>query len=524
MNISENLKYKLILKNRLTEAILTEGAKDVLTKKQGYDESVGDYLIEVAGKLAIWLGNAIINQEIIEMNSGQGHWAQGLTRTEFAGKMSKMYIRQKYGNWITEIMDWIKHPLVEKQDLSKLTLLEALSKSREFHKELAAIGGDIDFKEENEIVKRYPSDDGSEYYWVKIDSNFCDKESQRMGHCGRSARGNILYSLRSIKPYGKGHTISDSHVTIAYKPEDKKILQAKGKKNQKPSERYFPYIFDFIKYLAENDQFLGFGSEYASDEDYGWDEMTKEQIDYLYKLNPEIFSSYREKKMLIKMGYDITLPSGVVDIKIPVSYMKYYINNKHYYDKIFQDYLSGDYYQDNYDSHGWEYVNYSSENEKRILTIIKHFISIGDAGDLTNEDLDEMSFESVLKSYFSADLENTDLRNVINGSYEQCLGDARYSAVIDGIKNALETYGTVIELNDEGAIIRLDVMEYLENRMNDDVLNELLDEKDGDLAEAFETAVYEEFVSVPTLSIDDQSYCESDNFNDILSERLGEID
>jgi hypothetical protein len=82
----------------------------------------------------------------------------------------------------------------------------------------------------------------------------------------------------------------------------------------------------------------------------------------------------------------------------------------------------------------------------------------------------------------------------------------------------------VIELNDEGAIIRVDVMEYLENRMNDDVLNELLDEKDGDLAEAFETAVYEEFVSVPTLSIDDQSYCKSDNFNDILSERLGEID
>jgi hypothetical protein len=530
MNISEDIKYKLILKERvrerLNEILLTEGAKDVLTKKQGYDESVGDYLIELAGKLAVWVGNGIINQEVNEMNSGGGHWAQGLSRMEFAAKISKLYIRQKYSGPITEIMDWIKHPLVEKQDLSKMSLLEALSKSREFHKELEAVGGDIDFKEENEIVKKYPSEDGSEYYWVKIDSNFCDKESKRMGHCGRSARGNILYSLRSIKPYGKGHTISDSHVTIAFNPNDRKILQAKGKKNQKPSERYFPYIFDFIKYLAENNLFLGFGSEYASDEDYGWDDMTKEQIDYLYKFNPDIFSSYRGKKMLIKMGYDITLPSGIVDIKIDVDDLGDYINNIKYNDNIFTKYLGGDYHHSyGYDSNdGWSYVNYNSENENRILSMIRGHVGSGDAGDMTMDDLDSNSFEGILKQYFSQDVDVSELRDIINKSYEQCLGDAQYLNVIKGIKSALEEYGEVQQLNDEGAIIRVDVLNILSANMEDDVLNQLMDDVNGDLVYAFRSAVVEGFIGGPKLYINEDSYCDSDNFNEILSDRLGEID
>ena len=527
MNISEDIKYKLILKERvrerLNEILLTEGAKDVLTKKQGYDEAVADYLIELAGKLAIWVGNGIINQEINEINSSGGHWAEGLSRMELVGKISKLYIRQKYSRWITEILDWIKHPLVGKQDLSKMTLLEALSKSREFHKELEAIGGDIDFKEENEIVKRYPSDDGSEYYWVKIDSNFCDKESERMGHCGRSGRGNILYSLRSIKPYGKGHTISDSHVTIAFNPNDRKILQAKGKKNQKPSERYFPYIFDFIKYLAENNLFLGFGSEYASDEDYDWDDMTKEQIDYLYKFNPDIFDSYSSKMMLKRKGYDIEMPNGVVDIKIDVDDLDDYINNIKYNDNIFRKYLSGDYTYDFYDSDGWSYVNYNSENENRILGIIRGYVESGDAGDMTMDDLDSNSFEGILKQYFSQDIDVTDLRDIINQSYAQCAGDAQYEGVINGIKSALEEYGEVQQLNDEGVIIRVDVLNILSADMADDDVNQLMDDADGDLVYAFRSAAVEGFISKPKLYINEDVYCSSRNFNEILSDRLGEL-
>ena len=527
MNISEDIKYKLILKERvrerLNEILLTEGAKDVLTKKQGYDEAVADYLIELAGKLAIWVGNGIINQEINEMNSSGGHWAEGLSRMELAGKISKLYIRQKYTGWITEILDWIRHPLVGKQDLSKMTLLEALSKSREFHKELKAIGGDIDFKEENEIVKRYPSDDGSEYYWVKIDSNFCDKESERMGHCGRSGSGNILYSLRSIKPYGKGHTISDSHVTIAYNPEENKILQAKGKKNQKPSERYFPYIFDFIKLMLENDSFLGFGSEYASNEDYGWGDMTKEQIDYVYKFNPDIFDSYSLKKMLKNMGYDVEMPNGVVDIEIDVDDLERFIINDRYFSGIFTKYLGGDYTYDYYDNDGWSYVNYNNENENIILGLIRGHVESGDAGDMTIDDLDGLTFESILKNYMSQDLDNYDLRDIINQSYEQCLGDAQYKEVISGIRSALEEYGEVKQLNDEGVIISLDVLKFLSDALMEDVLDTLLDEANSDLIYAFKHAVTEGYTDKPRLRISEDIYCNSNNFNEILSDRLGEL-
>ena len=64
-----------------------------------------------------------------------------------------------------------------------------------------------------------------------------------MGHCGRTGAGSLI-SLRSIRPYTEDKAITDSHVTIAYNKEDGLFYQSKGKRNAKPSEKYFPYIFD----------------------------------------------------------------------------------------------------------------------------------------------------------------------------------------------------------------------------------------------------------------------------------------
>jgi hypothetical protein len=59
--------------------------------------------------------------------------------------------------------------------------------------------------------------------------------------------------------------------------------------------------------------------------------------------------------------------------------------------------------------------------------------------------------------------------------------------------------------------------------MADDVLNELMDDADGDLVYAFRSAVVEGFISKPKLYINEDNYCNSDNFNEILSDRLGEL-
>ena len=121
-----------------------------------------------------------------------------------------------------------------------------------------------------------------------LPSNTCRLESSRMGHCGQSSYSDNLISFRSTFKNVNGEEINDSHITIGY--GDGLFYQVKGKQNKKPLEKYFPFVFDFIKSLVKGEiedlSFNGFASEYASKEDYGWEDMTKQELTELYELNP----------------------------------------------------------------------------------------------------------------------------------------------------------------------------------------------------------------------------------------------
>jgi hypothetical protein len=284
-----------------------EKTKEIITKKIGFSEELADYFISRSQKFAVWLADIILKEEL-------SNWA-GSKKEYFESKYAKVsHIGFNYNGGIRQILDWLQHPITPKQELRKLTFDEALEKAKKWHEELTVLGGDIDFKEpeKNQILKKYPvNSEGIEYYWVFIPSNYCDLESSRMGHCGRTGYGNTLISLRSVKPYGKGHTISDSHVTIAY-GSDGLFYQVKGKKNQKPNEKYQPYIFDLIKEMLtnqefkekfnENETFMGFGSEYDSKEDYGYGDMSTDQIRELYDIQPNLFDDANGYFMLFNAG------------------------------------------------------------------------------------------------------------------------------------------------------------------------------------------------------------------------------
>ena len=155
---------------------------------------------------------------------------------------------------ITGILDWLKSPNLPQQNLRELTFAEAERKSKIWHDELSVSGGDIDFTEpkENIVLKAYPKNEfGKTYYWVLLPSNTCRLESSRMGHCGQSGKSDNLISFRSDYVNSKGENINDSHITIAY--GDGYFYQVKGKQNKKPAEKYFPYIFDFIKSFVKGE-------------------------------------------------------------------------------------------------------------------------------------------------------------------------------------------------------------------------------------------------------------------------------
>ena len=92
-------------------------------------------------------------------------------------------------------------------------------------------------KEEQKVIK---FDDGA--FWYDLKSSYCTIEAERMGHCGQDDRAT-LYSLR--KKEGNQIIESKSYVTVA-KDEDGIVYQIKGRFNNAPEEKFWPYIAKFI--------------------------------------------------------------------------------------------------------------------------------------------------------------------------------------------------------------------------------------------------------------------------------------
>jgi hypothetical protein len=92
-------------------------------------------------------------------------------------------------------------------------------------------------QDEEEIEKIIDFPDG--FFWVDLKSDFCRKEGEQMGHCGKGMYGGNLYSLRD--PSGKPHVTIEKLDDILY--------QIKGKENDFPVDKYWPYIKYFLSHF-----------------------------------------------------------------------------------------------------------------------------------------------------------------------------------------------------------------------------------------------------------------------------------
>lgn len=238
---------------------------DIITKKIGLPDDIANYLIGRSEKYAVWFAD-ILKEDIIQ-STGRLVFAEQepfnqekrdlfFKSAKETGVLSRYNVFvNNYADNLTQIIDWLDHPLTPNQNLRAMSLLDAVQNSRHWHEQLEAKGGDINYvePEENILIKEYPKDkNGVIYYWVMIPSSFCQLESSRMGHCGRTSHESLI-SLRSKTPLKDDNYISDSHVTIAF-GNDGYFYQVKGKKNQKPSEKYYPYIDDLIITIIEGEE------------------------------------------------------------------------------------------------------------------------------------------------------------------------------------------------------------------------------------------------------------------------------
>lgn len=535
-----------------------EKAKTIITQKIGLNEDSANYLTSMSPKLAVWLADSILKYEIDDLTKGYNEAEKHLSDENKTSKdkikeyalsninLRSNYIRVNFGSGIRSIIDWISHPLTPNQNLKQLSFQEAIDKAHIFHEELKVLGGDIDYKEpkENEIIKEYPESDDVKYYWVYIPSNFCNIESSRMGHCGRTGYGNTLISLRSVKPYGKGHTISDSHITIAYNPNEGLFYQTKGKKNQKPAEKYHWFIFDLITDMAKDEvrfpipseytgqidekplEFNGFGSEYDSKEDYGFDDMTKEQIEILYSIKPDIFRNFEGQYLLYETGISVVKPNTTFILEKSAKDVQDLVRvDRNLSSDIVYNIITGDTY-DYYDNwsynyeDGWESAIDYYLDKKNEDTIIDEIVRI------TNYSKDEVTEKGIVY-YLKGEDDNfdSDYFDNIKRAIVSAISDAERfdyeNYLYKQLKDALSELGVVKQLNDEGVKIGIDLSDFLTIKEISNYMKELETEELEDVFyEAF--AIYESDgnIVLPRFDIDDRytPYASKEDFNSILSD------
>lgn len=534
-------------------------AKNVIMNKIGLNEGNADFLVSQSEKFAIWFADSILRKF---MTANSENKKQTLDRIN----NHPDYIFRFYRREIREILDWLQHPVTPKQELKQLSFDQALEKAREWHQELQVLGGDIDFTEPetNTIIKKYPKNsDGIEYYWVFIPSNYCDLESSRMGHCGRTGYGNNLISLRSVKEYGKGHTINDSHITIAYGVSDGIFYQIKGKKNNKPAEKYFSYIFDLIKtFIIDNNVFIpskydivfafkGFGSEYGDSEDYGFEDMSNEELRELYDLkptiftdaesilaifdagvitideiksinesNPNIFKSFGNKVKLFDRGIVSERPSTIIEVQKDCEDVKDLLREDTEFRRdIVENVLCGD-INDLYD--GWSYYyenpsdlvgNLNKENTEKVIDEIVRLTDLdksvvtenGIEYYLTGEDeeFDTDTFDNIIRVLASAE-NNADYSDYSTYLYNR-------------LKSSLEELGTVHSLNNEGVKMTID----LSSLMPDDEISDNMERYEfEDVSDLFSELIADNSLDLPRYNIDSRysPYGSSEDFNDYVSD------
>jgi hypothetical protein len=140
---------------------------------------------------------------------------------------------------------------------------------------------------EIEIIHNF--NDG--WYWFDLKKEYCDLEGDAMGHCGNSADhrdGDTVLSLRKIKKQ-RGRIFSRPSLTFILR-EGGVLGEMKGRENNKPKERYHPYILKLLKIKKNGDWLVQdvVGGGYAPEGNFDLDDLSGERLSQLYKVRPDL--------------------------------------------------------------------------------------------------------------------------------------------------------------------------------------------------------------------------------------------
>jgi len=542
MNIKEKYYEKRII-NLLREyndslGLLMESKKDVLIDKLGLKEELAQVFDEVGKKLAIWLANKYLKY-YYEMGKEMESQKSNKDILEWAKTKLNQIRPSGIRQVLASIMDYIQVGLNgNKSSLDDVNLIDVITKSKEWHDSLGIGDGAVNYIENAPILIDFRDKNGEGYYWADLNVKNSPEECERMGHCGRSSYG-YLYSLRSDKIILDGkYRINKSHLTAAIGGTDGILYQLKGPKNSKPKEEYHKYILPL--FYAESDSgegdylINGFGTEYASQEDFKISDLPDETIRELYRNRPELFSSKSLQRKLSQMGIIEAKPiQTTFTLEINASDLGYYLAGDTYSTYKFKDkdgketkkrvswyeqIMSEDVW-DMYNSDGgrWQdnlyYVN--SDNESKIKEMIKGWTE----KEGTEID-DSLSLKQMIEKYDDTD----EIKNAINYAMADVERDEYVEYLRNTLENALGKFGNVFEFYTDSIKIQIDLKDHFSEEEIDNYYEEY-DDCNDDPKCLFDALLDHYYIDKPKPRFYDYWDADIDEYyyNDNLTERLNEI-
>ena len=520
--------------------IINEASKKkILIDKIGFNEDNANLLDTICGPLSVWMAKKMMEVQQNNSRSWNNPPKQG---KELVDQMNSNGILRMARSKIQSIMDWVRvglnGNLGENKDLDFFMLLGL---STQWHESLEVGQGDINYKEENPTILDFTDENGNGFYWADLNTKNSEDECNRMGHCGRSSYG-YLYSLRQNIPINNKYKLNKSVLTAAIS-EDGILYQLKGVKNSKPKDEYHKYILPLFYVLGgeggEDDYLIqGFGTEYASEQDFKLSDLPEETIKDLYQNRPELFNTRPLQRLLGQMG--------IIDMEPTPTTFTLEISPEH-----IEDYVDG----------GWEntYTNRTT-GTKRVVSVFVEIMS-GDAWELwghhDNEDIgsyfrytiDQPTEEKLWgivrrmaeRDGFELD-EDLDLEDAINevdddweirNAIGSAINDADANDYVDylqkQVESALEFYGNVYEFNDTGAKIQVDLEDLvdIDNQDVDDIFENNMDRNGQyNLEGVLSELISEGYIDKPDFNYDDRWYPSPDGdiVNEYVNDRLSEID
>jgi hypothetical protein len=549
--------------------ILTESKLKVLIDKIGMSEENAKVLDDKFGPLSVWMAKKI--GEYYSKNFPNDY------RTPQEALKQLFFRASSWTTQFSSIKDYIVVGLNgNKSSLDNLNYAEIYNKSKEWHNELKAGGGQVNYKETNPIIIDFRNENGVGYYWVSLQTNNSTEECERMGHCGRSSSGS-LYSLRSYRltPDGK-YKVNDSHLTASIS-NDGILYQLKGPKNSKPKEEYHKFILPLFDLQDEDDDYFikEFGSEYASNQDFKLEDLPIQTLKDLYEIRPEIFKSRGLKSKMAELGIEIEVEPLPTDFYVEIEYdsIHYYIDNdeviyttknqssnpyssRHVVNKTYlsQALLDPKKIDELYEWIGEEYSlpSYKEPSLEKVLKenvyagLRSHMIRLLKMMKPTEEQLKQLEeVENITEwslqiSRLANLIRKIDTRNlIINYTYEvyhDCYRDSIADSAIGKLKESLlttlEGYGSVI-WNDYGVDISIeiegDIGELVD--IDDPEVIEVYDGIEEDYGDFSTSDVFKELVGRDIISKPywrrpdiDKVDIDNDYFNEQLNDSLNYIE